>query len=223
MIIVVVTILISLFLAINMGSSGFSISFAPSYGCGIIKKNWAILLFTFFVILGALFIGTRVVETLNTKLLSEIDNKNSGIIILSVASVTMLAANLLKIPQSTSFIIVGAFSGSGLFYHKLNLFKLGEIIFFAVIFCVLSFFATYFVTKKIYPPTNKNFRFYEKITSNQSLLKKIIIFSNIYAAFAVGSNNVANVIAPLILAVLASKQFGYYAIFPHFLVRTYIW
>lgn len=197
---IIVTILISIFLAINMGASGFSVSFTPSYGCGIIKRKQAIMLYTIFVLVGAILIGDRVVDTLSLKLVNGFENQSSGIIILISASIMMFLANLFKIPQSTSFVLVGAFTGAGIYYRNANFFKLGEIFLFAILFSILAFIVTYFIMKIFYPPTNKNFIIYEKIFAKRDIMKKFIIYTDCYSSFAVGTNNVANVVAPIIIS-----------------------
>ncbi len=214
--VLLITILISVFLAINMGSSGFSISFTPSYGCGIVKRREAVILYTIFVLVGALLIGSRVVDTLSTKLIKGFDSSFSGIIILISATITMFVVNILKIPQSTSFVLVGAFSGAGFFYGKTNFYKLFEIFFVAIIFSFAAFLLTYFIIKFFYPPGEKNFRLYEKIFSKQKTLRKFILLTDCYSSFAVGSNNVANVVAPVIIAGLNLPSMLLLAIFAPF-------
>jgi sulfate permease len=203
----ILTVIISFFLAMNMGASGFSISFAPSYGCGIIKKKKAVFLYTIFVLLGAVLIGPKVLETLTTKLVNGFDNHASGIIILLSASLTMFLANILKIPQSTSFVTVGAFTGAGLYYKNVNLSKLGEIFFIAILFSAMAFCITYALMKNFYPPSDKNFRAYEKFAANNKLVKNFILSTDCYSAFAVGTNNVANVVAPVIIAGFVVNSF----------------
>jgi len=191
-------LLISIFLAINMGASGFSISFAPSYGSNILKRQYAIVLYTIFVLLGAYLIGGRVVETLSHKLIKNFSSPLSGFIILFTSTITMFIANILKIPQSTSFVTVGSFTGAGLFFDQYSFNKLGEIFFVAIIFSLLAFIVTYLIMKQFYPISYKNYKIYSYIT-NSNKLKKFIVITDCYSSFAVGTNNVANVVAPLIV------------------------
>ncbi|MCX7956531.1 MAG: inorganic phosphate transporter, partial [Endomicrobia bacterium] len=67
------------------------------------------------------------------------------------------------------------------------------------IFSVVSFILTYFIKKFLYPPRKSNFRLYEKLVYHNETLKKFIVYTDCYSAFAVGSNNIANVVAPLVL------------------------
>lgn len=196
----ILIILISMFLAVNMGASGFSISFAPSYACNLLSRRKAVIFYSIFVLLGAVLIGKNVVTTLTDKLVVSFINQLSGLIILIAASLTLFTANILKIPQSTSFVMVGAFTGSGIYYGRTNLFKLGEIFFVAIIFSIAAFFLTYFLCKVFYPPGKNNFRIYEIVMLNQNKLKNFILFTDCYSAFAVGTNNVPNVVAPLLIS-----------------------
>src|SRR3989338_3631657 len=109
--IIAVTIIVAVFLAMNMGISGFSVSFAPSFGSNVLKKNRAALLYGLCVIAGACLVGPRVVETLVRKIsLAPLNPVSSGIILISCA-VTMFLSNILKVPQSTSFVTVASFVG----------------------------------------------------------------------------------------------------------------
>jgi len=192
-------LLFSIFLAINMGASGFSISFTPSYGSNLLKRKEAVILYTIFVLIGAILIGSRVVDTLSHKLIKNFTSPVSGFIILFTSAITMFIANILKIPQSTSFVTVGSFTGAGLFFNQYNFGKLGEIFLVAMIFSLLAFVITYLMMKQFYPLTYKNYKLYSFIASDNKL-KKFIVITDCYSAFAVGTNNVANVVAPLLVA-----------------------
>jgi len=199
---IILLIIMGIFLAINMGASGFSISFTPSCGSNLLKRNQAVVLYTVFLLVGAMLIGPRVVETLTRKISQQQISGSSGLIILISAVITMFTANLLKIPQSTSFITVSAFAGVGLFHHQLNWFTILKIFYIALIFSFLAYLSAYLIGSVFYPPRNNNLRFYEKVFIHRNKLRRFIIWTDCYSAFAVGTNNVANVVAPL-LAVLS--------------------
>lgn len=196
---IILLIVISVFLAMNMGASGFSISFTPSYGSGLLTRKKASLFYTIFVLIGGVLIGPRVVATLTTKISQTSFGSYSGIIIIISSALMMFLSNLLKIPQSTSFITVAAFSGAAFYYSNVNWHTIIRILCIAVLFCVLAFLVTYFIKKIFYPPRNGNLWVYEKSVVHNDKLKKFIIFTDFYSAFAVGTNNIANVVAPLFL------------------------
>lgn len=203
-------IIISIFWAMNMGASGLAVSFAPSVGSKLIKKNKAVIIFTVCVLLGALLVGPRVAKTLSSKVIPpEFINRPVVLIILTSACISLFLANLLKIPQSTSIVIVSAFVGAGLYFKHLNIGLIVYLISVWVGVSVLSYFITYFIANKIYPPRKGNLRFYEKFFYHKKKLAKWTLFTDFYSAFGIGTNNVANVVGPLIAANVLSPNIGF--------------
>ena len=221
--IVVVTILVSVFLAMSMGVSGFSVSFAPSFGSSVLKKNKAALLYGLCVIAGACLVGPRVVETLVRKISYTPLNAVSSGIILTSCAITMFLSNTLRVPQSTSFVTVASFVGSGLFYGKVNWHTVEKILAFAVIFSVVSFILTIIIKRKVYPPRQNNLSFYEKFFVHKDKFKKFIVFSDMYAGFSVGANHVANVVAPLVVLLGMGNLLLLLVISPLFGLGAYFW
>jgi len=194
----------------NMGASGLAVSFAPSVGSNIIKKNRAVVFFTIFVIIGALLVGGRVAKTLSSKIIApELITQPVVLVILFSACIALFLANILKIPQSTSIIIVSSFVGAGLYFKSLNFSLIRYLIFVWVGISALSYFLTYFIARKIYPPRQKNLRFYEKFFCHEAKLKKWTLFTDFYSAFGIGTNNVANVVGPLMAANIVSPSVGF--------------
>src|SRR3989339_1496195 len=140
-------ILISAFLAVNMGVSGFAVSFTPSYGSGILKKRDAVILYAIFVFAGGILVGPRVVETLVGKISLQRIGTASSLIIIVSATIMMTLSNLLKIPQSTSFVAVAAFVGAGLFHGAVNWQTVIRIIRVAALFSAASFALTYWLAR----------------------------------------------------------------------------
>lgn len=202
-------IVISVFWAMNMGASGFAVSFAPSVGSNIIKRNKAVFLFSIFVLTGALFLGGRVARTLSSRIIApELITQPVALIVLFSACVSLFLANMLKIPQSTSIIIIGAFVGAGIYFGSLNLSLLRYLVFVWIGVSALAYFLTYFIARIFYPPRQKNLRIYEKFLNHESKLKKWTLFTDYYSAFGIGSNNVANVVGPLAAASIVSPNAG---------------
>ncbi len=219
---IAIVIVIAIFLALNMGISGFSVSFAPSFGSNALTKNRAALLYGLCVIVGGCLIGPRVAETLVKKIsYVQLDFFSCGIILASCA-VTMFLSNLLKVPQSTSFITVASFLGAGLFYGKVNWHTVTRILTFAVIFSLVSFALTLVIKRKIYPPRQGNLRFYENIFIHREKFKKFIILHDMYAGFSIGTNNVANVVAPLSGILGIGNFFWFLTISPFFGLGAYL-
>lgn len=200
------TVLISIFWAMNMGASGFAVTFSPSYGANLIKRSTAFFLFTGAVCLGAMLLGGRVVKTLSSGIvpIDAIQNDHptaAGVIvlvILSGAALSLFIANVVRIPQSTSIMIVGSIVGAGLFVQDVNWVMISRLVAIWLTFSLLSYFATWAVGRAIYPPRESNFWMYEKIFRHQKKLVFITIATDVYAAFGIGTNNVANVVGPLV-------------------------
>ncbi len=187
------------FFAINMGASGIAPAFAAVFGAKIIKKDRAIALFSIFVIIGAVVLGRNVSLTLGKNLLpKEFLNFNTALIIISAASLSLFLANILKIPQSTSQVTVGAITGAGLyfkhFYFKTLFFK---IIPMWIILPLLAYVFTFLLYRIIYPARPGNLHILEKLFVHDKKLKVTGILLSCYVAFAIGSNNVANAVGPL--------------------------
>ena len=207
-IVTILIVLVSIFLAMNMGVSGFSVSFAPSYGSKALTKSRAALLYGFCVLLGGVLVGPRVLETFVRKIATEAISPVSGLLIITAAAGAMFFSNKLRIPQSTSFVMVASFLGAGLYKGGVNWATVGKIVAVAAIFSALSFSVTFLVKRKLYPPHQNNLKFYEMFFIHREKFEKFIIFHDMYSAFGVGTNNVANVVAPLVGSLAINPVIG---------------
>ncbi len=218
-----ILILLVIFFAMNMGASGIAPSFAAAFGGKTIKKEKALLLFTVFVILGAWFLGRNVSLTLGRNLLpKEILDLDTVLIIIASASLSLFLANILKIPQSTSQVTVGAITGAGIYFESLNLNTLLiKIIPMWVILPLLSYLLTLLLYRKIYPPRHDKLHIYERIFYHEKKLKLTAILVSCYVAFAIGSNNVANAVGPLFGAGLIGVLPGLIIVSPIFGIGAY--
>jgi len=206
----VLLIIVLVFFAINMGGSGIAPSFAAVYGAKIISRKKATLLFSLFVLIGALTLGDRVAKTLSSGLIAkELFTPDIALIILSSATISLFTANLLKVPQSTSWVTVTATLGVALHLNNLNWLKTLHILGMWLVLPVVSFILTYLFFRYIYPPRSCNFRFHEKVHSWRKRIHYLSIASSCYVAFAIGANNVANVVGPLMGANLLSPIWGF--------------
>ncbi|MFH1005547.1 MAG: anion permease [Bacteroidota bacterium] len=214
---IILLIITIIFFALNMGGSGIAPAFSVSYGSKMIKRNLALIFFTIFVILGAITIGGNVVKTLSGKIIpNEIINFDIALIILLSATLSLTIANLVRIPQSTSMVTVGAIIGTGLFFNQINWKFLIYMFSFWVVFPALSYFLTYHIYKRYYPPAKKNIWFYRVFTGKENSLRLFTIISGCYCAFALGTNNVANAVGPLVGAEIINPLLGLLLISPIF-------
>ena len=201
--------LLALFLSINMGASGTSTSFAAAYGADILKKKWIPILFGIMVIAGAFIGGKEVSLTLGEGILApELFTPLYTSIILFTITISLFAANLMGVPQSTSQTTVLAIAGGAAALGELEVNTLFfEIIPMWFILPILAFTITYIVSKWIFPhiKTKSLEGDFEHIRSYQGL-KIALIFASLYVAFSVGANNVANAAGPI--ASLFYNEFG---------------
>lgn len=195
---IIILIFIVIFFAANMGGSGIAPSFAVTYCSKILKRKTAILLFGLFIVFGAVLLGKNVAKTLGNGIIpAGFINFDNALIIIFSASLGLFVANILKIPQSTSWATVFSIVGCGLALRQINFGKFLLIVPFWILLPAISYFLTLLLHKIIYPPKLKNLWFYEKVLGSEKFIKKISIVSSCYVAFAIGSNNVANAVGPL--------------------------
>ncbi|MBN2349404.1 MAG: inorganic phosphate transporter [Bacteroidales bacterium] len=205
--------LVAMFLAINMGGSGTAPSFSSAYGAKLIRRDLIPGLFGIFVFLGAILAGKNVALTVGKGIVpsESLTIILTTIILLSVA-LSLLFANLLGIPQSTSQSTIFALVGAASYLNILKTDKLFyQIIPTWFILPIISFVLTYLITKFIYSPIrNRDFIRFSQLPK-YPLFRWVVIFASCYVAFAIGSNNVANAsgpIASMILNVLHIQSDG---------------
>lgn len=209
---------LTVFFALNMGASGIAPSFASIYGGGLIKKKKALVLFALFVILGAVILGRGVTLTLGKSILpQEFISFNVVLVILSAAAAGLFLANILKIPQSTSQVTVGAIVGAGLYFKHLNLKTIFlKILPMWVILPLLSYGLTWLIYRKVYPPEHDNLHIYQKLFANEKKLRLSALAASCYVAFAIGTNNVGNAVGPLFGAGILGANLGLILVSPLF-------
>lgn len=214
----ILLIFLIIFFAVNMGASGVAPSFASAYGGRLIKKKTVFILFALFVVLGAVTLGRGVSATIGKSLIPrEFMDFDAVLAILSAAALGLFLANILKIPQSTSQVTVGAVVGAGVYFKHLNT----ATLFFRIlpmwfILPLLSYVLTWLIYRKIYPPKHDNMHIYQRLFNNEKRLRMLAIAAGCYVAFAIGSNNVANAVGPLFGAGIVGVNLGLILISPFF-------
>jgi sulfate permease len=191
--------LIGIFLAINMGGSGTSPAFSAAFGANILRKSVIPGFFGIMVFAGALIAGKATAVTVGKELLpaNMMSVSLVSIILFSVA-ISLLFANLLGIPQSTSQATILAVSGPACYFRVLNEHKLLlEIIPAWFILPVVSFILCYIIGKYIYTPIRKKGYFTYGGISKHPFIRVLIIIMSAYVAFSLGANNVANASGPI--------------------------
>ncbi len=201
--------LLAMFLAVNMGGSGTAPSFSAAYGANVLKRTVIPGLFGIMVLAGALIAGKEVSLTLGEGLLDQsfFTPLNTSIILLSIG-LSLLMANLIGIPQSTSQATVLSIAGAATALDGLNTRKLFyEIIPTWIILPIIAFLLMLGFVKWVFPLLkNKVFTSDYSHLREHKGLKAVLIFSSLYVAFSIGANNVANAAAPI--ASLTANEIG---------------
>lgn len=195
-----IPLVFAIFLAINMGASGTSPSFSAVYGADLIGKDLIPGLFGFFVFLGVIVAGKKVVLTIGSGIIpSELMALSLTTIIVLSISLSLLFANLLGVPQSTSQSTIFALIGAAIYLCELKTDKLFfEIIPTWFITPVLAFLIALIVGKVIYNPLKEKYKSKIEWLSSSTVLKYFVIGAACYVAFSIGSNNVANAAGPIL-------------------------
>lgn len=189
----------AMFLAINMGGSGTAPSFSAAYGTNVIKKSLIPGLFGVAVFLGAIVGGKETAKTIGKGLL---DPDMMSFVIVSVIlfsiAVSLLMANLIGIPQSTSQATVLAVVAPALYFNSLDTEKLFyEIIPTWVVMPAISFVLALLMGKFLYKPLRKRGYTISKTINDSYLMRGGILIASLYVAFSIGTNNVANAVGPV--------------------------
>ncbi len=204
-----IPLLLSMFLAVNMGGSGTAPAFSAAYGAGVIKKTIIPALFGIMVLAGALLAGKEVSLTLGKGLLDQtLFSPFVTSIILLCIGLSLFAANLLGVPQSTSQSTVMSIAGAAMALNGLNTQKLFlEILPAWFILPLISFFIILALSKWVFPLLKNRFFTdnYDHLKEHRGL-KILLVVSSLYVAFSIGANNVANAAAPI--ASLMVNQTG---------------
>lgn len=195
---VFVIFLLAVFFATNMGGASFAASFSAPYGGKVVGHRHAAFLFISFVLFGAVVFGQNVAVTLGNNIVPAADMTGPAIVVVFLsAGLSMFVANRANIPQSTSLVTVAAIAGVGCFIGDVNTGEILRFIPFWILLPLLSYLMTYILVGRIYPPRSSNFWVYQKFVNQKSRLKVFVLVASCYNAFSVGTNNVANVVGPL--------------------------
>jgi phosphate/sulfate permease len=192
-------LLVAMFLGINMGGSGTAPSFATAFSSGILRRSLIPGLFGVFVLLGALLAGRNTAITLGKGILPAVslDYTLTTIILFSVA-LSLLFANLLGIPQSTSQSTVAALVAPAHYVGQLNTHKIFiEIIPTWIILPLVSFGVMYFLARIVNRRFDQKHPGYFFTDKRQNIFRWVVIVTSCYVAFSIGSNNVANAAGPI--------------------------
>ncbi|MEA3361495.1 MAG: inorganic phosphate transporter [Thermodesulfobacteriota bacterium] len=180
-------IISGIFLGWTLGSNDSANIFGTGVAAQIIKYKTAIVLISIFVILGAIFEGEKCFAALGK--LSDLTSESAFFTALA-AGLTMFILTYLALPCSTSQAIVGAILGAGIVSGTADFSRLYKImlcwilapISAGVISFMLYHIIGFFFERYIIDPKRRSFFIFWGL-----------LFAGCFGAFALGSNNVANV------------------------------
>jgi PiT family inorganic phosphate transporter len=214
-------ILFSAFVGVNIGGSSTAAAFGPSVGSQMLTKSIAGLLMTTFVFVGAWTVGRHVVKTLNEGIVpAQTLTLQAGVVVLLFVGCSLLVANAIGIPASTSETTVGAIVGLGLATNTLQVAKVTSIATWWVVSPVLALVAAAVVGRFAYARLERTLLDGERIdgpvlsvdrdgtiptiqrsadlSTRHAAVVGLAVLVGCYMAFSAGASNVANAVAPLV-------------------------
>jgi PiT family inorganic phosphate transporter len=178
-----------IFLGWSLGANDAANLFGSAVCSHMIRFWRAALLASLFVVLGAVLQGGRGIETLRA--LSPMDLEMATIASVAAAA-AVTAMTLARLPVSTSQAVVGAIVGAGLIQNQLHLQGLIKV----AVCWVGTPMAGILFSLLVYTSLG---RAYNRSPYNLFQMDQItrigLVIAGCYSAFALGSNNVANVTA----------------------------
>lgn len=180
-------IISGLFLGWTLGSNDSANVFGTAVAAKIVRYRTAILLTALFVVLGAVAEGEKCFSTVGE--LSTLSPRGAFLAALA-AGITMFVVTYLALPSSTSQAIIGAIVGAGMVSGIPEFSKLSKIVLCWVLTplagIIMSFIlyhlVGFFIATSIRSPHMRSF-----------IIFWSLIFAGCLGAYALGSNNVANV------------------------------
>lgn len=179
-------------IAFGIGSNDTSNALGISIGCGVIRLRRALLLFGCFVLIGIVLQGQRVMKTVGKDLLDV--NLSIVSISLSVAALLIILSNWKKLPLSTTQVIIGSLTGSGLASGAhINFLSISKIILSWIISPAVAFFSALLLYKAMEKTVSKLSLF-----RIERILRIILLMSGILIAYNTGANELSTILGPVI-------------------------
>lgn len=177
----------SLFLGWSLGANTASVLFGSAITSQMIRFRHALVLMVTFVILGAWVEGAKGLATIGA--LANQTPRQASMVLLAAALVVTFVTRM-KLPVSISQSVIGAIVGAGLFVGNVDFSRLPFIFSCWIATPILSAlvsFVTYKVLSRWFHRMELNFIGYDRV------IRTGLVACGIYASYALGANNVANV------------------------------
>jgi len=216
-----VGVAVAAFVGYNIGGATTGPAFGPAVGADVLSKAGAAALMSVFFFIGAGTLGQRVVTTLGEDLVSGADvfTLETSIIVLFFIGGALFVGNFAGVPASTSMTAVGAIAGLGLATNTLDWAEMGEIAVWWLVAPIIGFWVSGVVGRYFYATIDD----WVAIDSSEGALFEfdrsgvlprpvpgpnttrrelfggfVVIAIGCLMAFASGTSNIANAIAPLV-------------------------
>jgi PiT family inorganic phosphate transporter len=212
----------AIFVGYNIGGSTTGPAFGPAVGAGVISKLLAAALMSVFFFAGAWTIGRRVVDTLGRDLLvdaSGVFTLEANVAVLFFIGGALFVGNYAGVPASTSMTAVGAIAGLGLAAGQLAWRVMGQIVTWWIVAPIVAFWISAVIGRYFYAAINRRVALHRSEgplleydrsgpvprphpgpnTSRRELVgTAVVVVIGCIMAFASGTSNIANAIAPLV-------------------------
>ncbi|NHX37671.1 MULTISPECIES: inorganic phosphate transporter [Halolamina] len=220
-VLLILGIVVSLFVGFNIGGSTTGPAFGPAVGSDAISKTGAATLMAVFFFVGAWTIGRRVVDKLGEELITSasVFTIETSIVVLFFIGGALFIGNYFGVPASTSMTAVGSIAGLGVATGSLDWVVMGEIAVWWIVAPIVGFWVSGMIGRYLYPRINQ----WVAIDSSEGALMEldrsgtvprlvsgpnttrremvggiVVITIGCLMAFASGTSNIANAIAPLV-------------------------
>jgi PiT family inorganic phosphate transporter len=211
-VIFLITIIVSIYMAWNIGANDAANSMATSYGSGALTLKQIIIIAGILEFSGAFFFGSRVTKTVG-KGIVPIELLDPHIIAIGAlaaifsAGLWITIATYYHLPVSTSHSIVGAMLGFGLAAVSEDLIPLEAIKWGVlnkiVMSWILSPLTGAILAFMIFSVIRITILSRMDVERVEQIFRYLQVFTACYVAFAHGSNDVANAVGPV------SATFGF--------------
>ncbi len=191
-----------IFMGWSLGSNDAANFFGTGVGAKIITYRKATLLISVFVVIGALLEGEKCFATVGE--ISKLDLKMAFFTTLSAGMMVTLFTYF-GLPTSTSQAIIGALLGGGLYLAKADFSKLYKIVVCWILTPVGALIISYLLYHLLGRLVNQ---YLTRPLLRDALIKGGLVISGCFGAYALGSNNVANVTGVYVSTGTLSPFYG---------------
>jgi len=178
----------------NIGANDAGNCIGTAVGSGLLSYRRAAILVSVFAVLGAILQGGKVMETVGKGIVEADLGVIAIVIALLCSGLFVTVATLLRLPVSTSQVIVGGIAGVGLAVGaELNL---GTIVSIAEVWVVCPIL-TALMAMGIFGASKALLRRFASNGFWQRLPQVLLILSACYLAFSLGANHVGTAMGPI--------------------------